>query len=453
MRAGIYARLSRDREDQTSTTRQAKDCKALLASRDIHTHELYEDVDFSAYKRGVRRPAYERMLDDVRSGRLDIVVVWKIDRLARNLREFLRIVDLCEQHHCALISVNEPFDTSSPIGRAIMQVLAVFAELESATIALRVASAQDHAAHGGKPHYGGQRRFGYTREMTIIPDEAAAARDAAAQLLSGVAAYSIARQWNERGFKTPKGGEWRSGDVVRSLRSPHMAALRVHRGEVIGTGNWEPIFTEETHRALQPRRTNRPVRRARWLTGGLARCGRDGCGAPLVGHTNNGQPIYWCSNEPGSSGCGKLSMRAVLLENHVEKVVLDALAQPRLRSALSASTSTVPDDRLARLHAVEQRLEELGIEFAHGSIPMAALRSASAELEREADSLRRSLDQAHEDRVLVSLGQDPAATWLAADAEWKSRVAAALFERVTVLPAQRKGPHFDPNRVRIVPRV
>lgn len=97
-KAGIYTRLSRDRDGtQTATARQEADCRELAASEGWDVIAVYEDSDLSGSKRGVIRPDYERMLDDVRAGRIDRVLVWKLDRLSRQPGQFEAVIDACEQ--------------------------------------------------------------------------------------------------------------------------------------------------------------------------------------------------------------------------------------------------------------------------------------------------------------------------------------------------------------------
>ena len=169
---GRYLRsLSRDRVGETSTARPEVDTRAR--ARGFEVVEVFSDVDLSAYKEGVVRPAYEKMLASARSGELDAVVVWKVDRLARSLREFVRVTEMLDKYGVALVSMNELLDTSSPMGRAMMQIIGVFAELESATISLRTRNAKAHDAAHGRPNGGGRRPFGYTTQTfeELVPEE------------------------------------------------------------------------------------------------------------------------------------------------------------------------------------------------------------------------------------------------------------------------------------------
>ena len=238
--------------------------------------EVYSDVDLSAFKRGVVRPAYERLLEDVRTGAVDVVICWKVDRVARSLREFMRFVDVLDQHGVALVSVNESLDTSSPMGRAMLQILGVFAELESATISLRTKSAKAYGARAGRPNGGGRRPFGYTDTSfsALVPDEADLLAEAKDRLLAGDSIRSIAADWNRRGIRTTGGSEWSSSNLGRTLRSPHLAGKRRHNGGPVTDGGWPAVFTVEDHDAVVAAAgKHRPAGVTRHLLTGLARCG------------------------------------------------------------------------------------------------------------------------------------------------------------------------------------
>src|ERR1044071_1519532 len=95
---GVYLRISDDRDgNQEATTRQRADCAKFAAAQGWEVVDVYEDVDLSAYKRGVKRPEFERMLEAVKTKQVDGVVAWKIDRISRRLRDFARLEEQCEE--------------------------------------------------------------------------------------------------------------------------------------------------------------------------------------------------------------------------------------------------------------------------------------------------------------------------------------------------------------------
>ena len=137
---GIYTRLSHDATgEQTATARQERACRAFADLRGWTVAEVFEDVDVSAYKTGVVRPAYERLpCPGDQSGAIGGVLVWKLDRLVRRPAEFERFWSACEDRGAIVASATEPIDTSHELGLAIVRILVTFASLESATQSLRL---------------------------------------------------------------------------------------------------------------------------------------------------------------------------------------------------------------------------------------------------------------------------------------------------------------------------
>jgi DNA invertase Pin-like site-specific DNA recombinase len=480
-KTAVYTRLSRLLPDQTSTKRQAKDCRRLAEARGWTNVAIYEDIA-SAFRDDAKRPDYLRLVADIEAGRIRAVAIWKIDRLGRNLIEFMRFVKLCEQHGVEVASVNDPFDTSTPIGRAIVQILAVFAELESATISLRVRNAKEHVAFStGRSHGGGHRRFGYHRLGKdrladdgstlrcptcgsddiegICTPEATLLREAANRIVAGETYSTIVREWNAAGVKTVSGRAWALRDLSQLLPSPHLAGLRVHKGDVVGDAAWTAILDRTTYEALKAlaERHRRPAPRRRYLlSGGLVVCGREGCGKPLQPHQVHGKRNYWCVGGELGGGCGRILVLAEPVEDLVEKAILGALSDPAVVVALADAPSNANGDdkeALKQLRDAEKRLEDLGVDYGRGDVPRAAFLAAVAELESTIAALTRRLERAAErsSEIIIRPGVDYTAEWGRRDLTWRAALVAKVLEPVVILPATGGG-KFREDRVRITPR-
>src|SRR3954469_18953499 len=117
IRVGVYKRLSEDKTGiQTATRRQQAACEAFAQLREWEVVRVYEDVDLSAFKPGVVRPAFERMIADIKAKRLDGVIAWKLDRFVRRSAEFERLWTMCDTGGVFLASAMEPIDTSTELG-------------------------------------------------------------------------------------------------------------------------------------------------------------------------------------------------------------------------------------------------------------------------------------------------------------------------------------------------
>ena len=170
---GIYLRISDDRDgNQTATQRQEEDCRKFAELKGWSVGDVFEDVDLSAYKRNVKRPEFERMLRAIRNREIDGVLAWKIDRITRRQRDFVRLDEECEEAKAFIATVVDQIDTRNPTGRFVAELL--------------VAQAKDGVREREHPH----------QTITRGSGEAGTGEprwDAAVRLHKGSADYSQAK--------------------------------------------------------------------------------------------------------------------------------------------------------------------------------------------------------------------------------------------------------------------
>ena len=265
--------------------RQVEDCERLVARQGWQVEERYVDDDVSAYS-GKPRPAYRRMLDDLRGGHLDAVVVWDLDRLHRQPRELEEFFDLCKAARVSkLASVSGDVDLSTHDGQFLARILGAVAAKESDDKSRRIRRKKEADAQAGKVAGGGSRPYGYEDDkLTVRESEAVVIRECAAKLLAGEALRSICAGLNERGVPTSTGGEWQAQTLRRILLSARIAGQREHKGEIVAEAEWPAIITPAESSRIRAllsdpdRRTNKVARR--YLLVRLLRCGH--CGETLV---------------------------------------------------------------------------------------------------------------------------------------------------------------------------
>ena len=157
-KAAIYIRVSTHWQvDKDSLKVQRRELTAYVSLvLGITDYVVFEDPGYSA--KNTARPEYQAMMDRVRTGEFTHLVVWKIDRISRNLIDFATMYDELKTLGVTFVSKNEQFDTSSAIGEAMMRIILVFAELERKTTAERVTAvmlsrANDGQWNGGRVPY------------------------------------------------------------------------------------------------------------------------------------------------------------------------------------------------------------------------------------------------------------------------------------------------------------
>ncbi len=152
-RTTIYARVST--KDQHSET-QVRDLKRFAKDRGLKVIKVYQEKASAAANRNNTRSQFENLLDDVRKRRTDAVLVWKLDRLARSTRELLNRLEEFRTLGVELLSYTENIDTSTPAGKALFGMVAIFAEFENDIRSERIIAGMETARvkgkHLGRPH-------------------------------------------------------------------------------------------------------------------------------------------------------------------------------------------------------------------------------------------------------------------------------------------------------------
>jgi len=457
-RAVIYARLSRDRDgSQTATARQVADCRKYADAKGWSVEAVHEDADLSAYTAKVIRPGFEAVLSAVEDGEADIVLAWKLDRLLRRPRDFERLWQLCEAAGANVATVTDGIDTSTPMaGLLVPRILSTFAELEGANLSIRERRKHEETAKAGKRSGGGHRPFGLTRDWReIVPIEADAIRDAVDRLLDGGTMYRVAADWNARALKTPTGGEWNSQKVRSMLRSPRLAGLREHRGEIAGEAVWPAIVDPAKHERLRAMMDARrmPEREGKYLLTGMLRCAK--CGERLYVRRRSGDRVrrYGCEKRPGDVACGGVHIIAEPLDAHVTDTVLEYLDSPALASALEAHERKADTVDLDALRADETALEELSRDYyTERMLSRAEYLAARDTLEGRIKAARAKLARTNGTgplRAVAGLGTNLRAAWSQEPLDWRRQVLSAVVDRIVIGPAVRGRNAFDPARVSI----
>lgn len=417
----------------------------------------------SAFKKGVRRPGYERLLEEVGEG--EAVVVYKLDRMARTVREFVRFTEHLEERRAVFVSVHDPVDTSTPIGRAVLGVLAVFAQLESEQTRLRVQGAHAELAERGMVHGGGRRPFGHERTGEVREDEAELVREAARRFLDGESLWSIAIDWNGRGVLTPgtkkeQGGKWSSSVLGGVLRSPRLAGYRVHHGALHPSDVIEAVIDEDLHLRLAEalndsrRRANRRTV-ARYLLTTIMRCAL--CGGPMHSKldTSNGKLRYVCGKRPDAEWCGSVTIDLEQTEAFVRDMVLEAIdAGALIDTDQARDTERVRGESEVSLADDQAALEGLSRDFyvdrTISRVEFTAARAPLVERIGQSEALLARLGQHGPAPDLPTSAEGLRAWWDDAEIPDRRRLVGLVLDRIDVKPVRQRGYNrFD--RERIVP--
>jgi len=241
MRAALYARVST--EDQAkegfSIPAQLKRLNAYCKARNWQAAFEYVDDGYSG--RSIKRPAYERMMREKDSW--DILVVLKMDRIHRNSRNFAQMMDDLDTWKKEFNSMQEAFDTTTAIGRFVMDTIQRIAQLESEQIGERVKMGMTQKAKKGVGYLGFGQPYGYHysgKRLTVIETEAETIRSIFRLYSDGLSLRDISDRLNVSGIPAKKGMRWSRGSVFAILRNPLYT----------GFTSWDGILTPAHHQAI-----------------------------------------------------------------------------------------------------------------------------------------------------------------------------------------------------------
>ncbi|OZD31703.1 hypothetical protein CH247_11090 [Rhodococcus sp. 06-156-3b] len=452
MRAAVYLRQSIDQSGEgLAVSRQREDCLALCAERGWSPAE-YVDNDTSATK-GVR-PAYQQMLTDIRAGQLQAVVAWDLDRLHRQPIELEEFITLADTHRLALATVGGDADLSTDGGRLFARIKGAVARSEVERKSARQKRSALQRAQMGKPW--GPRAFGYADRSgnTLDESEAPLLRDAFEKVAAGHSLASIVKRWNADGVTTTKGNIWRSAQLRPVLMNARYAGLRSYNGEIVGKTDGPGVVPEELWRTVNailadPSRRMGPERGRKYLLSGIALCGR--CGQRMGSGTaqSNGKPVYVCK------GCNGVSRQIAAVDGLVMGLLSVILSRPGAAELFSQSgdSDDMPELR-AEADTLRARLDSVATEFADGEVTAQQLRTITERINGKLAEIEGRMIEATQFPVLsgVIAAEDVhgALTGLALDAQ---RGIVDQILSVTILPTGRTGRVFDPESVRIEPKM
>lgn len=221
-RIAIYTRQSVDKRDSLSIEGQIEECRKFVNNGELF--DVYSDKGFSG--KNTQRPEFLRLIDDVQNGKIKQVIVYKIDRFSRSILDFYSVYEILKNHDCDFLSVKEKdIDTTTPSGRAMLGIIAIFAQLERETTQQRIFDNYYQRIRSG--HWGGGFCYGFDNvkingQSTLkINHEQMKQVELIFQLYKdGNTISEIVKYLNSNGFKTKKGGSYYSGTITHLLHNP-----------------------------------------------------------------------------------------------------------------------------------------------------------------------------------------------------------------------------------------
>lgn len=262
-KVAIYTRVST--EDQAkegfSLDSQLEKLRSYCRARDWEIAGEYIDDGYSG--RDVRRPAYRRMMEEM--DRWDILLVMKMDRIHRNSKNFMIMMEQLRQKDKEFVSMTESLDTSTAMGRFVMDIIQRIAQLESEQIGERVYDGMKQKAKQGKGLLGSPAPFGYRYKggnLVPVKEEVEVVTAIVSRYLSGESMAVIAEALNGAGTRTKKNGTWDRKTVSRILSNPVYCGL-VEWEDILFPGEHEAVISIEMFNEVQLRKARKAKRKGK----------------------------------------------------------------------------------------------------------------------------------------------------------------------------------------------
>jgi site-specific DNA recombinase len=394
IRCAIYTRKSTEEgleQEFNSLDAQRESAEAFIASQQ---HEgwtcLAERYDDGGYTGGnMDRPGLARLMADIEAGRVDCVVVYKVDRLSRSLLDFARMMEAFERHQVSFVSVTQQFNTSTPMGRLMLNVLLSFAQFEREIISERTRDKIAATRRKGK-WSGGRPLLGYdvvSTKLVVNAEEAGMVCQIFALYLAYQALLPVVQELARRGWTTKrwttKKGKVQGGRPFTKNRLYELLTNVVYIGKVrykseVHAGEHDAIVDEEVFRQVQAMLAangtcgGRQVRNKHGaLLRGLVRCKACGCGM-THSFSKRGPRLYRyyvChrAQQNGWGHCPSPSIPAGEIERWVVEQIRTMGRDPGLLAETLAQARRQSGESIERLEKERSALRQQ-VRLAHGEL-------------------------------------------------------------------------------------
>lgn len=453
-RAALYIRVSTLEQAQEgySVGEQKERLIAYCKAKDWLIADIYVDGGYTGSN--LNRPGIQKLISE--TDKFDLVLVYKLDRLSRSQRDTLYLIEeVFRPKGVDFISMQESFDTSTPFGKAMIGLLAVFAQLEREQIKERTWMGRVARAKTGLHHGGGNIPIGYEYEdgkLRVNPYEAEQVKKIYEWYLAGASLKAITDRLQEQGY-TNKYSSYNSWSSVRNILGNETYTGTLHFGDIIVEDAHEAIISKEQFAAAQVLRGKRQEKygsnafQSKHLLTGMLFCGH--CGGRYYLRNTGKYAYYACYSRTKQMksmikdpNCMNKIWKAQELEPIIDEQIHALLRSPELAAELSENkpkpapvTKNVDIER--RIHEIDKQISKLMELYQHDDIPAELLGEKINRLYNERTALQDTLTPEVEQTTMPfdlveELLSDAAQIWDFADEAQKRRIIQSLISRIVL---------------------
>ena len=453
-RAALYIRVSTLEQAQEgySVGEQKERLIAYCKAKDWLIADIYVDGGYTGSN--LNRPGIQKLISE--TDKFDLVLVYKLDRLSRSQRDTLYLIEeVFRPKDVDFISMQESFDTSTPFGKAMIGLLAVFAQLEREQIKERTWMGRVARAKTGLHHGGGNIPIGYEYEdgkLLVNPYEAEQVKKIYEWYLAGASLKAITDRLQEQGY-TNKYSSYNSWSSVRNILGNETYTGTLHFGDITVEDAHEAIISKEQFAAAQVLREKRQEKygnsafQSKHLLTGMLFCGH--CGGRYYLRNTGKYAYYACYSRTKQMksmikdpNCANKIWKAQELEPIIDEQIRALLRSPELAAELSENkpkpapaTKNVDIER--RIHEIDKQISKLMELYQHDDIPAELLGERINRLYNERTALQDTLAPEVEQTTMpfdlaAELLSDAAQIWDFADEAQKRRIMQSLISRIVL---------------------
>lgn len=453
-KAALYIRVSTLEQAQEgySVGEQKERLIAYCRAKDWLIADIYVDGGYTGSN--LKRPGIQKLISE--TNKFDMVLVYKLDRLSRSQRDTLYLIEeIFRPNDVDFISMQESFDTSTPFGKAMIGLLAVFAQLEREQIKERTWMGRVARAKTGLYHGGGNIPIGYeysNGKLVVNPYEAEQVKKIYEWYLSGSSLKAIANQLHEEGY-TNKYSSYNSWSSIRNILANETYTGRLHFGDIIVDNAHEAIIDKEQFNAVQILRGKRQEQygstafQSKHLLTGLMFCGY--CGGRYYLKNSGKYSYYACysrtkqlKNMIKDPNCKNKIWKASELEPLIDTKIRELLQSPQM--VIEVATNRPKEipvskniDIEKRIRDVDKQINKLMELYQQDGIPPELLGDKINKLYGEKTTLQAYIEPVSESNAMPfdlveELISDAAQIWDFADELQKKRILQSLVSKIVI---------------------
>ena len=436
-KAGLYCRVSTDIQMEGYSIDAQKDfLKSYCKMHEIDNYEFYIDGGYSGSN--INRPDMQRLIEDVEDHKIDIVVVFKLDRLSRSQKDTLYLIEeVFNPNDCGFVSIKENFDTNTPFGKAMVGILSVFAQLERETILERTRIGRKKRAEEGLWYGTGNLPFAYDYDEKtgiLVPNkEKVEIVDKMVELyLQGMPMTQVGALFGLQ------------DQTVRSIFTSPVGLGKVPYKDEIFEGQHEPIMTQETYDKLQQKMKERAVtyKHANYLLAGKIVCGKCGAKYRYQKAGTSSVRLYCYSQQTSKkylikdANCDNRKYYDYEIEDYVIKDLISmSLDESKFRHNMNMNDINVSQARNDRIAQIDKQVVNL-LDYISEGIAVEATKEKIKKLQEEKEKLQKELsDEKLKERKSQNLKgviSDLNSAWKTMTFEEQRNIILEVIDKVVV---------------------